>query len=216
PKGGDITVQATILASTQQSATTSLYFDVNVPSTVTSGGFWMPFPSIPVLVPGSNTDARQRGEVSAINFVRDYIIPIADSEVDSGANIEFVLKVGSLYCARTTNSTDPRTIEPWSFKLKDTTQRGGATILNNVINPTLGETTTIVYTVTRPGPVTIQVFTLSGDIVKVLQRGQKTQGSYTVTWDGRNGGGRPVARGMYFIRIVGPGVDEYRKVLVVK
>jgi flagellar hook assembly protein FlgD len=124
--------------------------------------------------------------------------------------------VGSLYCARTTSSTDPRTVAPWSFKIKDTTQRGGASILNNVINPSLGEYTTIVYTLNRSGPVTIQVFTLSGDIVDVLQRGQQSAGTHSVSWNGKNRGGRVVARGMYFIRIVGPGVNEHRKVLVVK
>ena len=175
--------------------------------------------SISILVPGSNTEARQRAEMLPQPLpspLRDYIIPIADPEVDSGAQIEFIIQVGSLYCARTTSPTDPRTVAPWLLKLKDTTQRGGASILNNVINPLLGETTTIVYTLARSGPVTIQVFTLSGDIVDVLQRGQQTAGTHTVTWDGKNRGGRVVARGMYFIRIVGPGVNEHRKVLVVK
>jgi hypothetical protein len=148
--------------------------------------------------------------------LRDHVIQTPDPELVDDASVEFILKLGPLYCARTTSPTDPRTVVPWSFRLKDTTQRGGASILNNVINPLLGETTTIVYTLDRSGPVTIQVFTLSGDIVDVLQRGQQTAGTHTVSWDGRNRGGRVVARGMYFIRIVGPGVDEHRKVLVVK
>jgi hypothetical protein len=37
-----------------------------------------------------------------------------------------------------------------------------------------------------------------------------------VNWDGRNLSGDPVARGMYFIRIVAPGIDEIRKVIVVR
>jgi len=52
--------------------------------------------------------------------------------------------------------------------------------------------------------------------VDVLHRGQQATGTHTVSWDGKNRGGRIVARGMYFIRIVGPGVNEHRKVLVVK
>jgi hypothetical protein len=35
-------------------------------------------------------------------------------------------------------------------------------------------------------------------------------------WDGRNRGGRDVARGIYFIKVVAPGVEETRKVLIVK
>jgi hypothetical protein len=36
------------------------------------------------------------------------------------------------------------------------------------------------------------------------------------TWDSLNRGGRAAARGLYFIKVVAPGVNEIRKVLVVK
>jgi flagellar hook assembly protein FlgD len=64
--------------------------------------------------------------------------------------------------------------------------------------------------------VTILVFDLSGSIVNVLQRGSQSPGQYTTAWDGKNRGGRSVARGIYFVRVVGPGFDEIRKVLVVR
>ena len=35
-------------------------------------------------------------------------------------------------------------------------------------------------------------------------------------WNGTNNSGNAVARGIYFIRVVGPGIDETRKVMVVK
>ena len=41
-------------------------------------------------------------------------------------------------------------------------------------------------------------------------------GVSSTTWDGRNRADRVVARGVYFVSIVGPGVNEIRKVLVVK
>ncbi|NLJ44980.1 MAG: hypothetical protein GX430_00235, partial [Treponema sp.] len=65
-------------------------------------------------------------------------------------------------------------------------------------------------------PVTITVFTLDGDVVRSLQRGTLGVGDYTASWDGRNRAGDPVAPGMYFIRIVAPGIDEIRKVMVVR
>ena len=93
---------------------------------------------------------------------------------------------------------------------------GGVTILNNVINPTLGDETVITYNLERRGMVTINVFSLSGDVVNILHRGAQGEGSYTYSWDGTNRAGMAVARGIYFIRVVGPDIDEYRKVLVVK
>jgi hypothetical protein len=108
-------------------------------------------------------------------------------------------------------------IRPFSYDIHDITwQRGGVTILNNVINPTRGEKTYIRYELTGGGRVTIQVFTLDGNLVKVLRRESRGAGEWTDVWDGKNSGGRVVARGMYFIRIVGPDIDEIRKVMVVK
>ena len=57
---------------------------------------------------------------------------------------------------------------------------------------------------------------LDGNVVKVLQRGLKGGGTYSYYWDGTNGAGNPVTRGLYFIRVVGPDMDEMRKVMVVK
>jgi flagellar hook assembly protein FlgD len=60
------------------------------------------------------------------------------------------------------------------------------------------------------------VFDLSGSIVNVLQHGTQAPGEYSTAWDGKNRGGRAVARGIYFIRVVGPGFDQILKVLVVR
>jgi hypothetical protein len=105
----------------------------------------------------------------------------------------------------------------FSFNLrKITRQRGGATILNNVINPNRGEFTTLAYQLTKGGSVNIIVSTLDGKIITTLCRERRDAGDHFVTWDGRNKSGKPVARGLYFIRIVAPDIDEIRKVMVVK
>jgi flagellar hook assembly protein FlgD len=112
---------------------------------------------------------------------------------------------------------DPSTARPWSWKVRDMrTQRGQVTLMSNLINPTRGETTKLHYSLKKSGFVTIIVFDLKGDIVDVLYRGQKSPGEYSTTWDGKNRGGRIVARGVYFIKVVAPGTNEIRKVLVVK
>ena len=64
--------------------------------------------------------------------------------------------------------------------------------------------------------MTIQVFTMDGDIVTVLCAATESAGEHRITWDGRNRAGQVVARGLYFVRAVGPNLDEIRKVLVVR
>jgi hypothetical protein len=110
-----------------------------------------------------------------------------------------------------------RRIKPFTVEIHDLTlQRSGVTILNNVINPTRGEKTILHYALKSGGRVTIQVFTLDGNLVQSLVRESKNAGEYRVSWDGKNRGGRDVARGLYFIRVVAPDIDEIRKVMVVK
>jgi hypothetical protein len=110
-----------------------------------------------------------------------------------------------------------RRVKPFTFRFRDlASQRGGVTILNNVLDPTKDERTFVHYHLVNSGRVTIQVFTLDGTLVQVLQRGSQEAGEYDAIWDGKNRQGRPVARGMYFIRVVAPDIDEIRKVMVVK
>jgi len=113
-----------------------------------------------------------------------------------------------------------RRVRPFSFGLHGITrQRSGVTILNNVINSDKRENVFLDYRLLKSGRVTIQVFTLDGTLVKVLKsENQPASGEryYRVAWDGTNRSGRPVARGMYFIRIVAPDIDEIRKVMVVR
>ena len=126
-----------------------------------------------------------------------------------------------LFCARL---TDPAAADwylrvvPWAFDIHEIKmQKGNVNILSNVINPNLGQMVTLQYIQPTTGSVTISVFDLAGNLVRVLARASgQAAGDYAITWDGKNKGGRSVARGIYFIRIVAPGIDETRKVLVVR
>ena len=150
------------------------------------------------------------------------------SGYESGGSLEFLLRLNNsppdLFAARLNIPLGAEIPEDWyqrvrpfSYGIRNVTlQRGGATILNNVINPNNGERTYIRYHLMKSGRVTVQVFTLDGTLVKILRRESRSAGEWVDSWDGTNNGGRVVARGMYFIRVVGPDIDEIRKVMVVK
>ena len=122
-----------------------------------------------------------------------------------------------LFALRQTDPLDLLSLDLWSFRLKDVvSQRGGVTIMNNVINAAVGEKVVLKVDVPEDGNLTVVVMTLDGNIVDYLNRGMTKQGEHFYSWDGRNRKGRAVARGMYFIRVSGPGIDETRKVMVVK
>ncbi|MCX7037686.1 MAG: T9SS type A sorting domain-containing protein, partial [Spirochaetes bacterium] len=208
-----------------------IWYDANVAASLKSaGGLWMPpydetawnglVPSPNSTGPGSRTN-----QPPADTQLRDFIIPAADPKIVDGARLEFLFEIIygglGLYCARL---TDPAAsdwylhVVPWAFDIHEIKmQKGNVNILSNVINPNLGQMVTLQYIQPTTGSVTISVFDLAGNLVRVLARASgQAAGDYAVTWDGKNKGGRSVARGIYFIRIVAPGIDETRKVLVVR
>ncbi|MGI5077909.1 FlgD immunoglobulin-like domain containing protein [Treponema maltophilum] len=122
-----------------------------------------------------------------------------------------------LYALRLKDPNDPASIDLWSFDIASVKrQAGGASILNNVINVNTGEQTLIKVDTERAGSLSVIVMTLDGDVLKVLHSGRVEKGEHIYKWDGRNANGEPVARGLYFIRIVSPDIDETRKVMAVR
>jgi hypothetical protein len=211
-----VTLQTAILADQFITVPLALFFDANPPASATVNGFWLPT-VLAGFLPSPNTEARSRQPDSVQGRLVNFTIPGNDPEVKSGTRMQFVLRIGDLYCAQLTNPNNPTTLAPWSFTYKEVVaQRAGVTILNNLINPTNNEKAFLQYSLQTSGTVTIHVFALDGSIVRVLFRGRQGAGEYTFSWDGRNTGGQIVARGIYFVRIVAPGIDETRKVLVVK
>lgn len=121
------------------------------------------------------------------------------------------------FSARLKNEKDLTSLDLWSFRLKDIkNQRGGVTILNNVINASVGEKVSVKVDMSDTGPLNVVVMTLDGNVVKYLQHGTAFKGEHFYYWDGTTKSGKEVARGLYFVRVFGSGIDETRKVMVVK
>jgi hypothetical protein len=115
------------------------------------------------------------------------------------------------------NPMDLTSLGIWSFKLTAINrQRGGVSIFGNVVNPHKQQHATIEIIPPKAGTVTVFVMGIDGVIVKYLHRGSLGVKRSIFTWDGTNEAGRAVARGLYFVRVVGPGIDETRKVMIVK
>ncbi|MBU8912609.1 MAG: T9SS type A sorting domain-containing protein, partial [Spirochaetales bacterium] len=233
----DITLQASILATSYLDESLILYYDAPVGDedflldTETLGSdpgtrVWLPVESplgdnrataeVMEFLP-RNDEARRLTPTTSSGALREYAIPANDPEITEGATLEFVFTLGGLPVVTAADPADPRTLMPWSIGFRRfIEQRSGVTILNNVIYPENGDQTVLTYEVPRAGMVTIQVFTLDGRLVKSLVRGRQGEGRQIVSWNGINASGQIVASGLYFIRVVGPDIDEIRKVLVAK
>ncbi|MCK5619680.1 MAG: T9SS type A sorting domain-containing protein, partial [Candidatus Krumholzibacteria bacterium] len=83
----------------------------------------------------------------------------------------------------------------------------------NPFNPT----TTIRYSIAESGRITLRVYNVAGQLVKVLfDEEQSPASTRAVTWDGRNQAGHAVSSGVYFYKIMAPGFTQTKKMIILK
>ncbi len=74
--------------------------------------------------------------------------------------------------------------------------------------------TRITFELTREGKTALEVFDPNGRLVKRLLRGSLEAGSHSVRWDGTHESGRPVAAGIYRVRLVVAGMSASRWIVL--
>ena len=90
-------------------------------------------------------------------------------------------------------------------------------LAQNAPNP-FNPQTVIRYTIADTGPVQLEVYDVSGSLVRVLVDGVRESRAtpYNVTWDGRDESGETVASGVYFYRLIAPGIVQTKKMVLLK
>ncbi len=81
-------------------------------------------------------------------------------------------------------------------------------------NPTAAGAT-FRFSLRDAGTVGLDLFTVSGRLVKRIAGGWYGQGEHSVAWDGTDGSGRQLANGVYMIRFLGDGVESSKKLVVI-
>lgn len=74
----------------------------------------------------------------------------------------------------------------------------------------------VAYAVPREAHVSVKVYGVSGNLVRSLVDGAVPAGTHHVDWSGTDVDGRPVPRGAYFVRMVAPGYDQGRVIMLLR
>ena len=82
----------------------------------------------------------------------------------------------------------------------------------NPFNPT----TTIRYFLFKRENVTLEIFNLLGERVKVLADNEQSAGEHAYTWDGMDEKGKILPSGIYFYRLTGKDFSEAKKMMFLK
>lgn len=120
----------------------------------------------------------------------------------SGNDLHFVN--GVVRVSDTPSQVLNRDVSPSEFILEE-----------NYPNPFNPETT-IQYQLARDGRVTLVVYGLLGQRVKVLVDDEKQAGNYTVMWNGTDESGRQAGSGVYVVQMSCDEFSQARKLLLLK
>jgi hypothetical protein len=91
----------------------------------------------------------------------------------------------------------------------------GVVLYPSVPNPTRGPCL-IRYALPGPSRVSLKVYDISGRLVRELDRGERPAGVYSKHWNGRDGQGKSVASGVYFVRLESVGFSKSEKMVILR
>ena len=92
-----------------------------------------------------------------------------------------------------------------------------AVLDRNVFRPGQGGPLKIAVKCTRAGRVTVKVYNMAGELVRMPFEADLLANSWTnAYWDGTNAQGSAVSAGIYFVSVQGGGIKSIRKVVLLK
>ena len=98
---------------------------------------------------------------------------------------------------------------------------GSEELFLSVVNPNPFVNSTIISFILPAGKdageVSLDIFDVSGRLVKTLIETPYIPGLYTVSWDGKDNAGKDVASGIYFFHVTIPGkLNSIQKAVLIK
>lgn len=138
--------------------------------------------------------------------------------VDDGLSSDSVLKVavsptGEIWFATDCGLTK-YTPETSTFAAESAPEKFSL-ISGNYPNP-FNANTTIEFKTVSDNPVTLTVYSLTGQIVRTLMNSRLEPGNHAVPWEGRDDSGQPVSSGVYVARLTADGNQTTHRMLLLK
>lgn len=90
-----------------------------------------------------------------------------------------------------------------------------ARIVSNYPNP-FSQSTTFLFELTQPGPISFSVYNSSGQRVATLHTGEWPEGQHSLSWDGLSDAGLPLSSGVYIARLQSREAVSTHKLTLIK
>jgi serine protease AprX len=88
-------------------------------------------------------------------------------------------------------------------------------LYQNYPNP-FNPATVVEFNIAQPAKVSLKIYNIMGQLVRVLVDEEKEEGAYTIYWDGNDRNGQPVSSGIYFYKLEAGDFTEVKKMVLIK
>lgn len=132
--------------------------------------------------------------------------------------VDNVTKQGWVYDSTTGETNESVSVQTTATNANLATSEqtpGQFTLYQNYPNPFNPETT-IEYDIVKDSHITLKIYNLQGQLVKVLVNEYQSAGHHSIIWCGDNDAGEEVASGVYFYQITAGGFVSIKKMVVLK
>jgi len=137
-------------------------------------------------------------------------ITYTDPNVPTGTHAYFVTGVYGQY-----ESTPTNEVEVEHTEADDPLIPAHTALIGNYPNPFNPETV-INYALRSNSQVLIQIYNVKGEKVKKLIDGKIDAGFHSTVWNGKDDNGKNVASGIYLYRFKTTGIDQTKKMMLIK
>ena len=142
-------------------------------------------------------------ETIGIDYVYNEEYTITASEIVNETAIKFTTDQPSLVSVEGDKSNDDL-VKPVRYVLEQ-----------NYPNPFNPETK-IGYSIPESGFVSLKIYNITGQLVRVLQEGNQLAGKYVRIWNGRNNAGNKLSSGVYFYQIQANDFIQTKRMILLK
>lgn len=168
-------------------------------------------------------------EIDSLTPVADVLVSLSDSVsscfTDDGGWYDFTLPVGTYILTATKTGYNPVSVPVYVsyYGSRYDILLDRATILNgqlrfpyifalnqNFPNP-FNQSTSISFSINKPGPVRLEIFDITGALVQTLVDESLPAGSYRVTWDVKD-----LASGTYIYKLTSADISSAGKAVLIK
>jgi len=165
------------------------------------------------MIPDAEGESFTISNGETLHFTRDFTL---DNQLED-ENCEIVVFVQSYSSREVLQSAKEglTTLEPTAVEEETEILPGSFVLAQNYPNP-FNASTIISFNLPEPAPVVLEIYNLSGQLLRTIVEGMGQAGNNQIIWDGLDEEGKGISSGIYFYKLNAGEWSQTRRMLLMR